>query len=260
MFFNLFAQAAEAMPVIAETASEVAEESLTLGFVIGGALADSINPCVFGVLIFLLAFMTRVFKDRRQMLMAGLWYTLVVYVTYLALGYGIVNIAVSADISEAFYWVAAIIAILAGLLELKDFFWYGKGFTLQMLPGAAERVKKYTGKIGKVYKKSHKWAYAMLALLGVFVVLVELPCTGAPYFAVLALLAEDGVAAATPYLLLYNVIFVLPLFVIIGFAYFGKGGGMENWRKKHRALMRGGTGVFLLLLGGYMIYTIVAAG
>jgi len=256
-FLSMFGQAAEAAT---EVATEVAEESLTLGFVIGGALADSINPCVFGVLIFLLAFMTRVFKQRRQMLLAGLWYTLVVYLTYLALGFGILEIAVSADISQAFYWVAAVIAIVAGLLELKDFFWYGKGFTLQMLPGAAERVKKYTGKVGKVYKKKPVLAYVMLAFLGIFVVLVELPCTGAPYFAVLALLSEQGTAAALPYLLLYNLIFILPLFVIIGFAYFGKGGGMEDWRKKHRGAMRGGTGVFLLILGGYMIYTIVSAG
>jgi len=255
--FNLFAQATEIIPVVTDAATEVAEGSLTLSFVIGGALADSINPCVFGVLIFLLAFMTRVFKQRKQMLLAGLWYTLVVYLTYLALGFGILHVAVSADISQAFYWVAAIIAIVAGLLELKDFFWYGKGFTLQMLPGAAERVKTYTGKVGKVYKKKPFWAYTMLALLGVFVVLVELPCTGAPYFAVLALLAEQGTAAALPYLLLYNLIFILPLFVIIGFAYFGKGGGMEAWRKKHRGAMRGGTGIFLLILGGYMIYTIM---
>src|SRR3989338_4292679 len=121
-------------------------EQLTLGIILGAALVDSINPCVFGVLIFLLAFMTRVFKSRHRMLLGGLWYSLVVYLTYLALGFGILRIAVSIGISTAFYWVAALVAIVAGLLEIKDFFWYGKGFSLQMIPGASERIKLYTQK------------------------------------------------------------------------------------------------------------------
>lgn len=246
--FDLIPQLAQATPEVSD--------SLTLGFVIGGALADSINPCVFGVLIFLLAFMTRVFKKRRQMLIAGLFYTLVVYLTYLAIGFGILQVAVSFEVANTFYWIGAVIAILAGLLELKDFFWYGKGFSLQMLPGAAKRVKNYTSRVESTYIKHPKLSFAMIGLLGIFVVIVELPCTGAPYFAVLALLAEGAYTTAVPYLLLYNLIFVLPLFFIIGLAYFGKGDGLEAWRKKHRAAMRLGTGIFLLILGGYMIYSV----
>lgn len=247
---QIFAQAAES--------TEVISESLTLGFVIGGALADSINPCVFGVLIFLLAFMTRVFKQRRQMLIAGLFYTLVVYLTYLAIGFGVLKIAVSFDVANTFYWIGAVIAIIAGLLEMKDYFWYGKGFSLQMIPGAAKRVKNYTSGVEKTYKTHPKLSMLLVALLGVFVVIVELPCTGAPYFAVLALLADGSYSTAVPYLLLYNLIFVLPLFFIIGLAYYGKGGNLEVWRKKHRAAMRLGTGLFLLALGFYMIYSVTS--
>ncbi len=64
-------------------------DSITLGIIIGAALADSINPCVFGVLIFLLLFLSRAFKSRIRMLVAGLFYSAVVYATYLALGFGI---------------------------------------------------------------------------------------------------------------------------------------------------------------------------
>ena len=42
-------------------------EQLTLGIVVAAALADSINPCVFGVLIFLLAYMVTVFKNKLKM-------------------------------------------------------------------------------------------------------------------------------------------------------------------------------------------------
>jgi cytochrome c biogenesis protein CcdA len=92
------------------------------------------------------------------------------------------------------------------------------------------------------------------AALGVFVVLVELPCTGAPYFAVLGLLAEGMYDKAVPLLLLYNFIFVLPLLIVIIFAYFGATSErLEALRKEHRGIMRLGIGIFLLALGIYML-------
>lgn len=231
-------------------------ENITLGVIVAAALADSINPCVFGVLIFLIAFLTRVFKSRNKMLLGGLFYTLVVYLTYLALGFGILRVAVSFVIANAFYWFAAIIAIVAGLIEIKDFFWYGKGFSLEMFPGGAKRLKSYTAKIEQFQTKYPQLGLLSVGLLGIFVVLVELPCTGAPYFAVLALLAQGDYTRAVPYLLLYNLVFVLPLLVVIALAYLGKGERMEAWRKRHRAMMRLGAGVFLIALGAYMIYSI----
>jgi cytochrome c biogenesis protein CcdA len=234
----------------------IGADNVTLGIVIAAALADSINPCVFGVLIFLLAFMTKMFKNRNQMLLGGLFYAAVVYVAYLGLGFGIIHVAVSLEIASLFYWIIAIIAILAGLLEIKDFFWYGKGFSLQMIPGGASRLKFYTKRIEQFQSKHPFAAYILIGLLGVFVVLVELPCTGAPYFAVLALLAAGDYSTAVPLLLLYNLVFILPLFFIIALAYFGKGQALERWRLKHRGIMRLGIGLFLIALGIYMINSV----
>ena len=99
--------------------------------------------------------------------------------------------------------------------------------------------------------------FLMTAVLGVFVVLVELPCTGAPYLAVLGLLSKGAYATAVPLLLLYNFIFIVPLFIIIGIAYFGTSSDrLESWRKEHRGLMRLLIGIFLLVLGLYMVYSL----
>ncbi len=233
-------------------------EGLTIGIVVAAAFADSINPCVFGVLIFLIAFMNRVFKTRKMMLVGGLFYTAVVYATYLALGFGILKLTLGIGISQLFYAIVAGIAILAGILEIKDYFWYGKGFTLQMLPGASKRLEYYTAKVEAMEVKHPSFLFLVTALLGVFVVLVELPCTGAPYFAILGLLGAGDYAQAVPLLLLYNFIFIVPLLVIIGIAYFGTSSDrLEVWRKEHRGLMRLGIGLFLIALGVYMIYSII---
>lgn len=232
-------------------------QELTLTIVIGAAVIDSINPCVFGVLIFLIAFMTKMFKSANKMLIFGLMYSAVVYATYLLLGFGILQIAIGTGLATAFYWIAALIAIGAGLFEIKDFFWYGKGPSLQIIPGGGERIKYYTSRIEKMEQHHPALLILTTALLGVFVVLIELPCTGAPYLAVLGLLSKGAFSAAVPLLLIYNFIFIIPLFIIIGIAYFGTSSdALEEWRKEHRGLMRLGIGIFLLLLGFYMIYSL----
>jgi len=231
---------------------------LTMGILIIAALLDSINPCVFGVLIFLLAYMTTVFKTKLKMLLAGAIYTATVYITYLLIGIGIFAFTFSSGFAINFYWFAAILAILVGLFEIKDFFWYGKGFSLQMIPGGAERIKKITKFMGKMETKHPLLGLGVAAVLGVFVVFVELPCTGAPYLAVIGLLTAGDYSAGLPLLLLYNFIFILPLFFIIGLVYFGKSSDvLEKWRKKNRGLMRLSVGLFLLFLGGYMILSII---
>lgn len=225
----------------------------------GAALADSINPCVFGVLIFLLAYMRTVYrKNKHKMLVAGIVYIISVYLTYLALGIGIFTLAQNVGFSKGFYLFAAAIAIIAGLLEIKDYFWYGKGFSLQIIPGGAQRIKHYTAFLEKFEVKHPIMGLVVAFLLGIFVVFVELPCTGAPYLAVLGLLAQGALAEGIPLLLLYNLIFVLPLFVILMLVYFGTASkSMEKWRKENRGIMRLGIGLFLLALGGYMIYSIL---
>ena len=63
----------------------------------------------------------------------------------IILGAGIyVLLGAGAGIAGNAIWISFIIAaIIAGLFEIKDYFWYGRGFSLQMISGAAERIKKY---------------------------------------------------------------------------------------------------------------------
>src|SRR3989344_5849428 len=149
---------------------------VNLGIIIVAAAADSINPCVFGVLIFLVAYMTKVFKSTRRMLIGGLVYITSVYISYFLLGLGILAFVKSIDLAITFYWVAAFIAIFAGILEIKDYFWYGAGLTLQILPGGAKRIRMYTKHIERVEKRHPALSLIVSFFLGFLVVLIELPC------------------------------------------------------------------------------------
>ena len=127
-----------------------------------------------------------------------------------------------------------------------------------MIPGAAERIKKYSIAMERMETKHPALSLAVAAFLGIFVVFVELPCTGAPYLAILGMLTKGQYGEGIPLLLLYNLVFILPLIVIVGFVYFGYTSKMlEKWRKEHRGLMRLAIGLFLLALGAYMIWVVI---
>ncbi len=231
---------------------------LSLELIVAAAVLDSINPCVFGVLIFLLAYMTKVFKSKTRMLLAGTIYIVAVYITYFLAGIGLLTVIKSTGLGIPFYWLTAVIAIAAGLLEIKDYFWYGKGFSLQMLPGMSERLKYYASYIEKLETNHPIMSLLVAFFLGVFVVFIELPCTGAPYLAILGMISTGQLVEGIPLLLLYNLVFILPLFIIIGLVFVGASSQrLEAWRKEHRGLMRLLIGLFLLGLGAYMLWTII---
>ena len=62
----------------------------------------------------------------------------------------------------------------------------------------------------------------MVIFLGAFVSAVELPCTGAPYLAIITLLSQHFDFSAFLMLVLYNVIFVAPLIAILVMVAMGK--------------------------------------
>src|SRR3989338_5870811 len=224
---------------------------INLPIVVGASLIDGINPCAFGVLIFLLAYLAKSSK-KSKMLLNGMIYIIAVSTTYFVAGLILLPLIQKLGaFSVISYIVIAGIAIIAGLLEIKDFFVYGKWLSLSIFPSEAERIKKYIKGV------SDRPATAFF--LGVFVALVELPCTGAVYLAVLALMSISGVTISNVLLLIiYNIIFVLPLVVILLLVYRKMSAEkFEKWRQKHKGLMRLLIGLVLIALGVWMLYTIL---
>lgn len=230
----------------------------TLPVVILTALVDSINPCAIGVLILLIGTLLFLSKDKEKMIFTGLIYIIAVYVTYFLAGVGLLfflqNIGASIvtlpllgviAVSSLIGVIVAIIVIIGGLIEIKDFFWYGKGFSLSISPKNAGRIKKYMKNL----------TIPGTILLGIFVAGVELPCTGGPYLAITTLLSKVGFdATIVSYLLLYNFIFVLPLIVILALTYFGVSTKrIKNMKQSGRKWMRLAAGLVMVALGVLLI-------
>ncbi|MBI2676170.1 MAG: GAP family protein [Candidatus Aenigmarchaeota archaeon] len=214
----------------------------TLGIVTITALIDSINPCAIGVLILLISTLLASAKMKHQILRIGLIYIAAVYIVYFTAGMGLVYFFSSIPLVIAEYISIAVGAVIIGmgLIELKDFYWYGQGFSLAISPDRAKQIHDYTKKI----------TLPGIIFLGAFVALVELPCTGGPYLAVITVLKESFNFNAVLLLAYYNVIFVLPLIIILLMVYTGtKVQYLKKWKQQNRGYMRLLTGLLLIHLG-----------
>ncbi len=218
---------------------------ITIPLIVGSAVIDSINPCAFAVLIFLILYLMAV-KNKKKMLLIGLVYIFVVFLVYFVAGLGLLSFIQSIAITSFFYTFTAIIAIVLGLINVKDFFWYGKGITLSIPKSQKARLDKYIKKA----------TLPAAVVLGVLVALFELPCTGGVYLAIISLLAEKQTWwAAFFYLLVYNLFFVLPLLVILVAAYVGLAPEkIEKWRQEKKKWMKLAIGLVLLALGVFMLF------
>jgi len=217
------------------------DSKITLPLIVGTGLLDGINPCAFAVLIFLLSFLLEIASDKKRMIKAGLAYIFSVYVTYFLAGLGLLTVIQVSGMSKYVIYAAATVAIVTGLINIKDYFWYGKGISLGIPASKKHIIEKWT-------KKANVPA---AIVLGFLVSMFELPCTGGVYLAILAMLASSVTKlVAMFYLLIYNFMFVLPLIVILAALVLGmKAEHIESWRSAKKNIMRLVLGLLLLGLG-----------
>ena len=168
--------------------------------------ADWINPCMFWVLIFLLTYLVSVWS-RKKVLYSGLIFAITTFVLYSAIMYWMHKLLFNTNfflkyISTVKY-IIWILAIILWLIEVKDFFWYGKWVSLK-IPSWAKPTLEYVTK---------KWTYMSAFVLAVLSTFVELPCTiWIPLAYVWAVWTKINIFTA---LWIYNFFFILPLIIII---------------------------------------------
>ncbi|MBI4441474.1 GAP family protein [Candidatus Woesearchaeota archaeon] len=210
--------------------------------VIVSAAIDSINPCAIGVLILMASVLLTQAASMPRLLGLGFLYILSVFVTYLLAGMGLLYGLASIPLYMAEYisiFVGTLI-VFAGFLEIKDFFWYGRWFSLAIPVTFSKLLDTY----------AQRATIPGIIFLGAFVSAVELPCTGAPYLAIITLLSLYFDWTAFLLLVLYNVIFVLPLIILLFMIAAGKKlHELKRWKQEVRPYMRLFIGLLLIALG-----------
>ncbi len=200
-------------------------KSFTPFAIAGAGLLDGINPCAFSTIIFFLSFLSLTGFSRREIILVGVSFTLAVFLTYLGLGIGafagLQRLRLFTVFSKYFDMAVAGLAIGLGIGSLYDYCLFkktgqAKGMLLQLPSSIKNTIHK---SMRSVKDKGSRRLIRLLMIafsVGVLVSLLESMCTGQVYLPTLTFILKMKVMwwRALSFLLLYNLMFIVPLVVV----------------------------------------------
>jgi len=178
-------------------------------------LLDGFNPCSMWVLLLMISLLAPL-NDRKRMLAIAGTFVVVQGIAYFAMMAAWLNLFLFIGVSRASQVVIAVIAIVAGLINLKDFFAFGRGITLSIPEAAKPRI--YQRMAGILRAPTYTAAIAATIVLALLVQIVEFMCTsGFPaLFTRILTLRELDSAAYYGYMLLYIAAYMLDDVIVLG--------------------------------------------
>lgn len=203
---------------------EAATTELSLPLIIGAGVLDGFNPCAFGVLILFATFALGLAARRslatggarrgvraasRAVLGLGAFFVLGVFVTYFLLGVGLLTALASLTDFAGNHLpsrIAALVAIGLGLWMIRDV----------LVPDARWKLEAPHALHGRTRDWARVSSPTALFGGGVLIGLCTVPCSGAVYLGVVALLGSTGtLAAGLGALALYNLAYIAPLVLLL---------------------------------------------
>jgi len=255
-------EAEEYMGDVATGKIEERFESYGLFTVLGAGIIDGVNPCAFTVLGFLVAYLAFIGREGKDVLYVGGAFTFAVFLTYLLIGIGLFSFVRAVGVSgTAGKWITVAVASFSaafGVVAIYDFLKSkatGKAeSTVGLGPGVTRRIHR-------VVREHTNTGYLMLGavLLGVVITILELGCTGQVYLPTITFVARAGGdrTRAVLYLVLYCLMFILPLAVVFLLSYFGTSQDkLVAFGKKHAMKLKLTGGLVLLGLSAILFITL----
>ena len=178
-------------------------------------LADGFNPCAFFILTFLLAALIGLAGARKKILLVGgvfIFFSALFYFLFMSVLLNVFQLGREISILTT---IAGLIAIFAGIVNIKDYFYFQKGISLTLPKSQKE---KFLARVKNLSLAKSTLALAgATAIIAATVNIYELLCTfGFPmvYTRILTLRELPSLEYYL-YLIFYNLIYVIPLAVIV---------------------------------------------
>src|SRR3989344_8248405 len=226
-----------------------ASPSTMVPLVAGTGFLDGIHPCAIAILIFFIAFLLTMHKTFKNIFLMGLVYIFVIFLTYLAVGVGLFSGIVFFGQPHFFAKLGSWPLIFLGAVPLKEHLF--PQLTIHL------RMPKFSGE--KVRKLLTKATLPGIIVAAFLVGLCSIPCSGGIYAAVTALLASKTTYfTGFLYLLLYNLMFVMPLIILLILSTnpitLAK---LAQWRQRNERAEKLVMGILMIALGaGILIFFI----
>jgi len=259
-------------PSLSPTPEETqkAEESIIQRFkslgiltIVSAGLLDGVNPCAFAALIFFVSYLTLVGRKRTEILYVGLGYSGAVFVTYLLIGFGILSFVQHFSFLPLFsrivYILTIIFALVLGILSLYDYIQLKRGRPSEMKLQLPDFLKKRIHQTIREESKSARYFLAAIAA-GFIVSLLEFTCTGQVYLPTILFVTNVPSlrGSAVSYLILYNLMFIVPLLIIFGVVYWGvTSEQLAFFLKKRASSIKLLTSLLFFVLAGILILSLI---
>lgn len=231
-------------------ALDAADYSLPVLTVIIAGL-DAFNPCAFFVLLFLLSLLVHA-RDRRKMLLVGgvfVFFSGLIYFLFMAAWLNVFLI-----LEELRYVTlgAGIVAVGVALINIKDYFWFKAGVSLS-IPDSAKPLL-FQRMRGLVAAARWPSVLAGTAALAIIANAYELLCTAGFPMVYTRILTLRGLPTFEYYLwlALYNVVYVVPLAVIVAVFTYTLGG--RKLQEEEGRLLKLVSGNMMLGLGLALLF------
>jgi cytochrome c biogenesis protein CcdA len=226
------------------SAGESPNETLLLPAVLLTGLIDGVNPCALAILLFFVSFLFTIRKTRQSVARMGAVYIGAVYVVYFLIGLGLLQ----ASTLFKGHWLGqagAVLLILLGLINLLGAIFPEFPIRLEVPESSKEGLQKWM----------YRATLPTTLVLGILVGLHTFPCSGGPYVAVLGLLgSQTSFWEGAGYLVLYNLMFVLPLVIVLVLSLDPVlGGKIQAWERKSSRTVRAVTGSLMALMGAVLL-------
>jgi len=201
-------------------------KSLGVFTVVFAGLIDGLNPCAFATIVFFISYLAFVGRQQREVLAVGVAFTLGVFLTYLGVGVGLLKFMASlpflSTVSRWVYGLTAALCLFLAAFSLNDWWQARQGKPEDMRLKLPLRLRRWINRVIREGAGLRAFVPASF-FTGVVISVIELACTGQVYLpTIIFVLGVPGLQArAGLHLVLYNLMFVLPLVVIFLLAYFG---------------------------------------
>jgi cytochrome c biogenesis protein CcdA/thiol-disulfide isomerase/thioredoxin len=214
--------------------------ALSAYMVVFAALVDSSNPCGLSVLVFLLISMAAAGEQKRILLVGGV-YIAAMFLFHLFVGIGLFSAFSLSGLAKPFSIIGGLIALVLGIVTLVDVLRNKESYLLS-IPESGK------GMLGTYIRKA---TLPAAFILGILAGIMGFSCTGGIYISILGLMGRDmTVMTGLPWLILYNIIFVLPLVLVTLLVAYGVSPERaDRWRTENKRTVRVIIGVILVVLG-----------
>lgn len=217
-----------------------------LPLLVVSAVIDSINPCAFSILIVSLIFLFSLGSNTSKVVKYGLVYILGIFAAYFLIGLGILQALHIFNIPHFMSKLGAAMLILFGTLSILEV----------LIPSFPIKLGVPHSAHMKMNQLLEKVSIPGMFLLGALVGACEFPCTGGPYLMVIGMLHDARTYwQGAGYLILYNLIFVLPLVLILLTASSPKlVEKVKAVHKDNKKAMKIGAGIAMILLAILILF------